>query len=435
MIEQAEDEYDAESRVLYWFDRGMTLHLSGRYEESNEMLERAESRVEELYTSRISTEAVAFLVNDTELPYEGQSYEQTMINVIKALNYALMGDWDDSLVEARRIDHRLNVLADRVGDAEGYRDDALARYLTGILYEATRDLNNAFIAYRKAFEVYRDTHTWSQASIPTMLRSDLLRVTDSLHLRQEHDEYRRLFPDVSWQSATETQQLARLVFISYNGRAPYLKDQFIDVPVSLDALKLVLLTKQGVRNNPQDARAAESVIYGLSGQVVRVALPRLVPQKTHVAYGELNLARAGYSVEVQTELVQDIHALAARDLEDRFPAIATKAVARAVVKYSVAEGMGHGARIAAGDQHGGWVGLLVGIVAKMIAVASEEADKRSWRTLPDEIQLAQLWVPAGHYTLRLRTVGEDGTLVREESVRLLTLHAGETRIVTERALL
>jgi uncharacterized protein len=71
----------------------------------------------------------------------------------------------------------------------------------------------------------------------------------------------------------------------------------------------------------------------------------------------------------------------------------------------------------------------------MIAVASEEADKRSWRTLPDEIQLAQLWVPAGDYTLRLRTVGEDGTLVTEESARYLTLRAGETKIFTERVLL
>lgn len=154
IIEQAEQEYDSNSRVQYQLDRGMTLHVSGRYEESNAILEQAELRVEELYTRRLRTEAKALLVNDTKLPYAGAPYEQVMINVLKAINYALLEDWDESLVEARRIDHRLNVLSDSVEDTEAYRDDAFARYLTGVLYEAAGDLNNAFIAYRKAYDLY-----------------------------------------------------------------------------------------------------------------------------------------------------------------------------------------------------------------------------------------------------------------------------------------
>ena len=41
-------------------------------------------------------------------------------------------------------------------------------------------------------------------------------------------------------------------------------------------------------SNRQSNRAVDTVLYGLNGRVVRVALPRLVPQKTHVAgrYGE-----------------------------------------------------------------------------------------------------------------------------------------------------
>ena len=55
-------------------------------------------------------------------------YEQTMINVVKALNYAVLGNWTEALVEARRIDHRLNVLTDRTDAKAGYRDDAFARF-------------------------------------------------------------------------------------------------------------------------------------------------------------------------------------------------------------------------------------------------------------------------------------------------------------------
>ena len=37
----------------------------------------------------------------------------------KALNYALLNQWQDALVEARRIDHRLNVLSDRTRRTNG----------------------------------------------------------------------------------------------------------------------------------------------------------------------------------------------------------------------------------------------------------------------------------------------------------------------------
>ena len=52
---------------------------------------------------------------------------------------------------------------------------------------------------------------------------------------------------------------------------------------------------------------------------------------------------------------------------------------------------------AAGRDAGPWVGLLVGLLTKGFAVASEEADKRSWQTLPDEIHLARAWVLPGRY--------------------------------------
>ena len=69
--------------------------------------------MDRLYTRKIRTETLAFMTNDTALPYEGDPYEQVLINVLKALNYAMLGQWQDALVEARRIDHRLNVLSDR----------------------------------------------------------------------------------------------------------------------------------------------------------------------------------------------------------------------------------------------------------------------------------------------------------------------------------
>lgn len=437
IVEGAHKEYGSKSQVLYRMDRGMTLHLAGRYEESTAVLEKAEQDVEQLYTRRITTQAKAFLYNDTELPFEGAAYEQVMLNVIKALNYAVTGNLPEALVEARRVDHRLNVLADQLADKpDAYRDDGLARYLSGALFEAAGELNDAFIAYRKAHDAYLAAHSWSRTPVPPMLRADLLRVTDALHLADEHAHYRQAFADVPWQPEAGREQMAQVVVVSYHGRAPRKEDQFLDLPISLEALRLVLLTKSAVgpNSNTREARAAESALYGLSGRVVRVALPRLIPQKTSVAHAHVTLAGDGASYSAQSELIQDLSALASKNLSDQFNGIAVKAVARAAIKYAAAEGLARGVRAAGGRDAGPLLGLLVGSLAKALAISTEEADKRSWRTLPDEIQIARLWVPPGSYELRVRPVGKGGGPIGRETVRPVTLRSGETRFLTELAL-
>jgi hypothetical protein len=435
IVERTDPEYGAKSRVLYGMDRGMTLHLAGRYQDSNAVLDQAEAEMDRLYTRRIRVEAKAFLLNDTELPYEGEPYERVMINALKALNYGVMGNWDAALVEARRIDQRLNLLFDQTNEKDSYREDAFARYLTGILYEAAGELNDAFIAYRKAYDNYRLMQSWSRVPAPYLLRADLLRVTDALHMNQEYEEYRQTFPDTSWQPMEQTRQLAQIVVFSYNGRAPRKEDRFIDLPVSLDALKLVLLTKGVLGASTQETRTAETVLYGLNGRVVRVAIPSLVSQKTTVAYGEISLRGADSAVSARTERAQNVTALAVQDLDERITGLATKAVARAAVKYVMAEGIGRGAQAAAGQNNAGaLIGIFVRLIAHTLAVGTEEADKRSWRTLPDEVQIARLWVPPGSYELRIRSVGRNGEVVGREAVHPVILEAGETRFITDRVL-
>jgi uncharacterized protein len=427
VIVKAEDEYGAKSRVLYGMDRGMTLQLAGEYQQSNEALEQAEEEVDRLYTRSVRTESLAFMTNDNSLPYEGEPFEQVMINVLKALNYACLSRWEDALVEARRIDHRLNVLTDRTKGKAAYRDDGFARYLSGILYESAGDLNNAFIAYRKAYETFDASRAWLRTGVPSQLRADLLRTADALHLSQEFTEYQRLFPETRWQSSEEQQQLAQVLVISYNGRAPRKEDQFLDLPISLDALQLVLLNRGFTSGNRQQHRVADSVLYGLNGRVVRVALPRIVPQKTQVPVDTVSLIpEHGTPVIVRTELAQNVTALADKALSERIAGIAVKAVARAAFKYSLAEGATRGAQHAVGGDAGPWVGLAVGLLTKGFAVASEESDKRSWRTLPDEIHLARTWVAPGAYRVGSAT---SGTGV---PTKTLSLRAGETVVVIQR---
>ena len=415
IVERSEEEYGPKNRVLYGMDRGMTLHLARDYRQSTIALEQAEDVVERLYTRTIRSETAAFLTSDNTLPYEGDAYEHVMINVVKALNYAARGDVTEALVEARRLDHRLNVLSDRVKESSGYRNDGFARYLSGILYEAAGDLNNAFIAYRNAFEAYEAMRKWSRISYPPSLRGDLLCMTEALGLTTEFEEYRTAFTDVEWNPASVRRKLAQVVMISYNGRAPRKEDRYLDLPISLDALQLVLLNRGLSQSVGRQERALDSVLYGLSGRVVRVALPRLVPQKTQVPFETMTLMDAqSRSYTVRSEPAHNLTALAEKSLADRMPAITAKALARAATKFSMAEGAVIGAQLAAGKDAAPWVGLLVGLAAKGLAVASEEADNRSWQTLPDEIHVARAWVPPGRYQVAIRPSGQARAVRKEE---------------------
>jgi hypothetical protein len=435
IVQRAESDYGSKGLVLYGMDRGMTLQLAGDYQQSNAVLEQAEEELDRLYTRRISTETLAFMTNDTALPYEGDPYEQVLINVVKALNYAVLGQWQDALVEARRIDHRLNVLSDRTKEKDAYRGDGFARYLSGVLYESTGDVNNAFIAYRKAYETFEATRAWSRTGVPSQLREDLLRTAEALHFSQELAEYKSLFPDTRWEASQVLQPLAHVVVVSYNGRAPRKEDQFLDLPISVDALQLVLLNRGFSRSNRRSNRPVDTVLYGLNGRVVRVALPRLIQQKTHVPVDRVSLIQDnGARVTLTTELVHNVTALADKALSERMAGITAKALARAATKFALAEATTRGAQEAAGKDAAPWVGLLVGLLTKGLAVVSEEADKRSWQTLPDEIHLARVWVPAGTYQVQSRSSGESYDSLRPEAMRTLSLGPGETAVLLQRVM-
>jgi hypothetical protein len=90
-LEGKQSSYGSRSQVLYSMDLGMLQQIAGQYHESNQSLTTAEDLSEALYTRRITSEAEAFLTNDTALPYEGEDFEKVMLNIVMMINYADLG--------------------------------------------------------------------------------------------------------------------------------------------------------------------------------------------------------------------------------------------------------------------------------------------------------------------------------------------------------
>ena len=435
IVEKSRGVYGSKSETLYLMDRGMIQHLAGRYTDSIQSFAKAEELTEDLYTRRISSEIGALLTSDNALPYEGEEFEKVLLNVLMAVNYAQLGMWDDALVEARKVDHKLTVLGDRNQSRMTYSQDALARYLSGMLYEAAGDLSNAFVSYRLAYDAFEQYRKVYGTPTPDLLRRDLLRVSEALGLMQEYEEYKQAFAGIAWPPESASQGSGEIVFITYAGHAPFKRDVFVDIPFSRDALGLILLSKRYGRYDTPEHRAAESILYGLNGRVVRLALPRFVRRPSGVVYTEAVIVGGTASYTSRSALMEDVTAIAVKDLEERLARTAVKAVARAAWKYALAEAVQIGVRSAVQDKEtGALAGAIAGVVARMFAISTEEADKRSWATLPDRIHVGRLMVPPGTYDVELRHVGIGGGVVERQVLRGVIVPERGKRFVSARVL-
>ena len=435
IVEKSHGAYGSKSETLYQMDKGMIQYVAGQYPDSIQSLSTAEALTEDLYTRRISSEIGAFMTSDNALPYEGEEFEKVLLNVLMAVSYAQLGVWDDALVEARKVDHKLTVLNDRNQQRMTYSKDALARYLSGMLYEATGDLSNAFVSYRLAYDAFEQYRNAYGMAMPDVLRRDLLRVSEALALAQEHEAYKAAFAGMTWKPESASQGSGEIVFITYAGHAPFKRDQFVDIPFSADALNLVLATRRYDRPESRDQRTAESILYGLNGRVMSLAIPRFVRRPSRVAYTEAVIVGTTMRYASRSAVMEDVTAIAVKDLEERLARVMVKAVARAAWKYAMAEAVRVGVRGAVGEKDGGaFAGAVAGALARMIAIASEEADKRSWATLPDRIHVGRLMVPPGTYDVELRHVGVGGGVVERHVIQGVTVSERGKRFVSSRVL-
>ncbi len=103
-----EVEKDGESDdVMVNMNRGILRSMNGDFEGSNKALEIAKEKIQELYSTSISEQAAAVIVNDETISFDGDRYEQVLVHAYKALNYISMGDLDAARVEIMQSDVKM----------------------------------------------------------------------------------------------------------------------------------------------------------------------------------------------------------------------------------------------------------------------------------------------------------------------------------------
>ena len=401
IVEKSKGGYGSRSDLIYLLDRGMTLQLAGRYAESNRYFDGAERKIDELFATSISEEVSSFALNDNTVSYEGEDFERVMINIFSALNYVELGELDDALVEARKVDYKLTLLNDRHEKKNVYKSDALAQYLSGILYESRGETNDAYISYVKAFSAFKDYQRDYKTPIPPFIGSDLIRTADAMAFSEEKEGYLKRFPEVPWESEKSLSQKAEVVLVVYAGRSPVKVDRIVTIPI------------------PDGAGG----VYP-----VRIAFPQFVAQPSQTRGAEIRSDQAE-GPAVRAYLVEDVTAIAVKNLDDRIARISAKAIARATAKAVAA------LKIRQEAAKSGSVAkeLLANISTSLYSIGTERADKRSWRTLPGEVFLGRMVLEPGTHHLKVRYLTGPGGLIEEREFEV-TVKSGEKKFLIDRVM-
>lgn len=394
------------NKLLFLMEKGKTSHLIGDYENSNRYFNEADQLLENGLGGTMDA-VVGTLVNPMNQVYKGEDFEKFMIHYYKALNYVYLNKTDDAIVEARRISLQSQEQGDKFNNKDNrYSKDAFSLMLQGLIYEYNRDINNAFIAYRNAVDVYLSSknQTYYGTVMPLGLKKDLLRTAAAMGFTSEVTRYESLLnmkyvPEKSPEGG-------ELIFFWENGLAPVKQQQeFFFSLIRGNGGDLFFTNVGGTIIIPfNDNYGSRKDFNASSVGSLRATFPKYVARNPY--YSNATLSNGTNSVGF--EKAEDINELAFKTLDQRFLQEMGKVLTRLAVKKSAeyilkesAKGSGKN-----GKDNSFLEGLSLGV--QLYSLISEKADTRNWQSLPANINYTRIPLQKGDNTIVLKLKGANG---------------------------
>jgi len=357
---------------------GVLRRLNNDYKGSNEAFEIAKKKIDELYSTSITEHAGAVITNDEAISFQGDKFEQVLVHLYMASNYLNLNDLDAARVELLQS----QVKMDEWGEPKD--ETPFMRYFSGIMFELLGEEDSATVSYRKAVDAYANTKDKHGLNVPMTLKYDLLRMLAQMKLWDEYKSYQKQFGLTNYKSPN-TKGKGELIVVFGNGLAPQRSQKVFQTW----APELALNIRVAVPDYPN---------------------PPVVLNRVRLKVGDR---------QYPLETVSNIDGLARAALAEDMPGITTRAIARAVVKKKTEK--------EAGDQ-----GNFIGQLAMMaINQATEIADTRCWNTLPQEFELARIFLPQGEHDVTLEIIGPAGNII-DTINRKVKIKSGAKSVVSKR---
>jgi uncharacterized protein len=326
-------------RLAYLLEYATALHMAGQYKESNAAFESADKMCDLNDYTSVSRETGAMIVKEGLTQYKAETFEYLMINIYQALNYLLMGDYENAQVKARKLNEKINKI--ELGKETKKRQTSFAAYLAGLLWESEGDYDNAHILYAKAYEL--DTEI-------DLYKTSLL-VSAKLAQRNDlFEKYKKQWPSlavtIDWK-ALRTQ--GEFVFIFQQGWIP---------------------RKQQQRLNR--------------------TLPELVSVPARVKSVSADIV----GKKTPSSIVYDLDNISKKTLTDDMARLVARSLARQASRITVRQASANNNDNAA---------LGVAALASIVFDVMDVADLRQWSTLPASFQMIRMPLNPGTYDIQITT--------------------------------
>ncbi len=368
------------TKLIYFLNKGMVAHAMNKFAESNNYFEQAYILGED-YHKNIGSEALSLLSNPLASEYKGEDFELLTLHYYKALNFIYLNNYNDALVEARRINVKLNALTDKYTKSNRYKNDAFAHYLMGILFESSKEYNNAFISYRNAYNCYKDEYTnLFGLSAPESLKHSVIRTAQLTGFNDQVKIYEKEF---GFKYEKASSELYDVVLLWNNGLSPVKEEWSINffLVEGSDGMLTFVNEEYGL-SFPFYNNSGESTGSLGDLKMLRVAFPKYVERQALYNEGIIKVNNQLFTME----RVQNINAIAFKSLEDRMLREFSNALMRLAVKKA--------AELALRKQNQD-AGAALGILNAI----TEKADTRNWQTLPHSIYMQRFKLPEGKQTI------------------------------------
>ncbi len=387
-------------RLLFYFDKGVVCNILGKYELSNEYFTQADLYIED-FQRNYGFEMLAIISNPMVKPYKAEDYENVMVQYYKAKNFMALGNYEAALVEAKRLNEKLNKLSDIHKKKITYKQDAFAHLLMGLVYDANKDFNNAFIAYRNAYNIYKDSYIKNYGvAIPEQLKKDILRTAAKTGLWDEVDFFEKQW-NVKYVEENNTGGEA--VFFWQNGLGPVKSEWSLNFTVLPgEAGYITFVNDEWGFNLPFYVGNADERKRLIDLKIVRVAIPKF--NERFLLFNNATLNIAGKTIPFQ--LTQNINNIAIQSLKDRMLRELGVALLRMALKQA--------AETAARKNEKEGLGFALSI----FNAVTERADTRNWQTLPHSIYYSRVNLTQGKHEISINTTGRRGNVSKTDFIEI-----------------
>ncbi|RAV98042.1 hypothetical protein DQQ10_25750 [Pseudochryseolinea flava] len=391
-LKKNDREENGRGRFIYYVNNGLLLSVLGQYEASNNFLEKAFLFGEDYHVNYFN-EAAAYFLNPNFTVYRGEDHEHLMLLYFKAINFLKMNKPEDALIECRRLNIRLNQLGDKYKSTEKLQRDAFIHNLMGIIYQSTKDYNNAFIAYRNALDVYENEYArMFSMQVPTQLKKDILNTAVWTGFYEEFEDYKLKFNMADYMPPKPD---AELIFFWHNGLGPVKEEWSVNFVIDHNSGNVVVFNNQALGFSfPYEVKEDKDRTDLRKLEVFRVAFPRYTERALYYQSAAVEVGGQSFPVEI----AEDINKVAFQSLKQRMLEEFSKGLVRAALKKAAEHSM---------RKENEGLGAVMGLVNAM----TEKADTRNWQTLPHSIHYARIPLVAGANDVTFTVADASGKVV------------------------